>query len=69
MLGRVLVTSGVFIYNDDDPSSKRSIFGFIDLIVFFGGWGIMEAVFQYHKNSNYKPNDDSLPIMSIKKFT
>ena len=45
MLSRVAMTSGVFVYNDSDPNSKRSFLGILDLFFFFGMWGLMELVF------------------------
>lgn len=59
--------SGVFVYNDNNPSAMRSLLGIIDIIVFFGLLGLMEF-FHRRNQQDYVPYNEYKYEMSSEEF-
>jgi len=59
--------SGVFEYNHNSSSPLRSLLGILDIIVFFGLWGLMEFYFRRYCKV-YVPYDDPKLEMSSEEF-
>ena len=59
--------SGVFEYNANNPSALRSLLGILDIIVFFGLWGVMEFFHRRHRDT-YIPYKNVKHEISSEEF-